>query len=268
MKDPDTAMRNPRSEIRDPGFLGQASHLSPSSRFCDLSAKRLRKQRNLPLTRVNQVGDRRDACPTEWLRRFWLTVLWCSVTTAIAATNSESENEILKLNPPYAELPPTFWEQYGTWMVFGAVLLLVLVGLAVWWVLRPKPSIPVPIDILTRKELEALRQRPEDGQVLSQVSRVLRRYVVGAFALPPDELTTSEFCQVIASHEKIGPDLATRISEFLHQCDELKFAPAILTSPMSAAARAMELVELGEARRAHLRNLETAAVSSQPAQRG
>lgn len=169
-----------------------------------------------------------------------------------AATRSESEDEILKFSPPHAELPPTFWEQYGLWVVIAAGVLLVLVGALVWWVLRPMPAIPVPIEILSRKELEALHQRSEDGQVLSQISRVLRRYLAGAFELPADELTTSEFCRAIFAHEKVGPDLATRAGDFLRQCDELKFALGGPPLPIGAAARAMELVELGEARREHL----------------
>jgi hypothetical protein len=170
----------------------------------------------------------------------------------LAATNSESENEILKFSPPQAELPPSFWEQHGTWIVIAVIVALALVGTALWWMLRPKPSLPVPIEILSRKELQALRQRSEDGRVLSQISRVLRRYLAGAFALPADELTTSEFCRVIASHEKVGPELAAAVSDFLRRCDELKFAPADSPTPIGAAARALELVELGEARRAHL----------------
>jgi hypothetical protein len=79
--------------------------------------------------------------------------------------------------------------------------------------------------------------------------------------LPADELTTSEFCRVIAAHEKIGPELAARVGEFLGRCDELKFAPAGSPMPTSAAARALELVELGEARRAHWRKLETEAAA-------
>ena len=190
-----------------------------------------------------------------------------AASTLLAATDTAREDDPFKLSPPHAELPPTLWEQYGTLFVVGAGLLLVLVGLGLWWLLRPKPSIPVPIEIRSRKELEALRQSNEDGRVLSHVSQVLRRYVAGAFGLPPDELTTSEFCQVIAGHEKIGPDLAGRVGEFLRRCDELKFAPASSPTPMGAAARALELVELGESRRAHLRKVEAAANSAQPAAR-
>jgi hypothetical protein len=189
------------------------------------------------------------------------------VISAKAATNTERE-DLFKLSPPHAELPPSFWEQYGNAAVLAAILVVALVGAALWLLLRPKPSIQLPVEILARNELEALRQRSENGQVLSQVSRAVRRYVTGAFGLPPDELTTTEFCRVIAGQKRFGPELAERFGDFLRQCDEIKFSPNSSHTPIGAAARALELVELGEARRAYLRSLETAAVSKQPAARG
>jgi hypothetical protein len=215
---------------------------------------------------VEEVSDRRDACPTGWTQAVWTAAFSFAGLTCNAAANAEGENEILRLSSPHAELPPSFWEQYGAWVVVAAVLLVVLAAALAWWILRPGPSIPVPIEILSRKELEALRQRNEDGQVVSQVSRALRRYVMGAFALPPDELTTAELRRVMAGHDQMGADLAERVGDFLHQCDERKFAPA--APPLTgAAARALELVELGEARRAHWRKLEAAAATAQPTTR-
>jgi len=212
------------------------------------------------------AAKRTVAAGANWLRACvtGLTTLFYAASALFAATNPAREDEIFKLSPPRAELPPTFWEQYGSWVVIGACLVFLLVGLALWWVLRPRPFIPVPIEIQTRKELEALRQLKEDGQVLSQVSRVLRRYVACTFALSPDEMTTSEFCQLAARQEKIGTELAANVNDFLRRCDELKFAPTNSPQPIGAAARALELVELGEARCAHLRKLEGAANAAQP----
>ena len=45
-----------------------------------------------------------------------------------------------KLNPPYAELPPTFWQQHGSVIVIGSILLVVVVALVVWLALRPQTS--------------------------------------------------------------------------------------------------------------------------------
>ena len=105
--------------------------------------------------------------------------------------------------------------------------------------------------------------------VLSEASQILRRYVAAAFAWPPAELTTAEFSAALAGDEKIGPELARTLSNFLRECDERKFAPAgvvgVQASACSdsapatpgtlkrelqpAAVRALELVSAAEARR-------------------
>ena len=190
-----------------------------------------------------------------------------AASSVFAATNAAPRDEDLMLSPPHAELPPTFWEQYGAWAVLAAVALLALGSFVVWWWLRPKPPVVLPIAIQVRQELALLGQRSEDGQALSQVSRVLRRYVVAAFELPSDELVTSEFSRVLARHEKIGPELAAAVGEFLRRCDEHKFAPFRPAAPLGAAARALELVELGEVRRAQLREMATAVTAGQTSQR-
>jgi hypothetical protein len=184
-----------------------------------------------------------------------------------AATNSERPDEILVLSPPHAELAPTFWEQYGGWAFLAAVVLLALASIVAWRWLRPKSPVVLPIELQARQELAALRQRSEDGRMVSQVSRVMRRYVVTAFELPPDELTTSEFCRALGGDQKIGPELAAAVGEFLRRCDEVKFAPSSSPRQMGAAIRALELIELGEARRAQLREMATAVTAIQPVQR-
>lgn len=254
--------RSPRSEIRK----GKSEGLAP--RPFRVSGKRGRLQWVMRMGGriwpggADEVEDRRDACPARWTRAVCMALFGLSALIGSAAESADGGQEAFKLRPPHAELPPTYWEQYGAWTVVGIVVLLLLVGAALWWLLRPKPVVPEPIEVLARRELEALRQRVEDGQVLSQISRVVRGYVAGAFALPTDELTTTEFCQVILAHEKIGPELASTVGDFLRHCDQLKFAPVGKPNPIGAAAQALELVELGEARRAHLRKLESEAVSN------
>ena len=183
----------------------------------------------------------------------WWAGVFLATRASGAATNSGREDELLKLLPPHAELLPSFWERYGLWIVLAALLLVVLTGIVVWLLLRPKPPVLVPIEVQARQELQALRQRTEDGNTLSEVSRALRRYVTAAFELPPEEMTTTEFCRTLAGQEKIGAELAASVGEFLRRCDELKFAPAGSPQQVSAAAQALELVERGEARRAQLR---------------
>ena len=182
------------------------------------------------------------------------------------AAFAQATNDIPPLRPGYPELPPTFWEQHGLWVVVLGVVLLALIALTVWWWLRPKPPVIVPIEVQTRQELETLRKRSEDGGTLSQVSRCLRRYVVIAFRLPTDEFTTAEFCKAIGNQSELDVGLARDLREFLRRCDELKFAPAQPSPPFGAAERALKLVEQGEARRAQVCQAAAAGAANRPEQ--
>ena len=157
-----------------------------------------------------------------------------------------------KLNPPYAELPPTFWQQHGSVIVIGSILLVVVVALVVWLALRPKPVPPVPPETRARLALEALAGRHEDGALLSEVSQILRRYFVAAFGLPAGEVTTTEFCQLVGGNEVLGAELSSALVKFLETCDVKKFAPTPPAAPLNAVAQALELFERAEARRAQL----------------
>jgi hypothetical protein len=169
-----------------------------------------------------------------------------------AATNTPGPDEIPALRPPHAELAPTFWELYGWWVILAGVFVLLLVCAAVWFLTRPKPPVLVPPEVQARQALEALRQQPEDGAVLSQVSQILRHFLTAAFNLPPGEVTTAECCRAIAGHGQVGPELAAALSEFLRQCDQRKFSPPPPAPPLSAVAQALKLIEQAQARRAAL----------------
>jgi hypothetical protein len=166
-----------------------------------------------------------------------------------AATNSIAPDAIPLLRPPHGEIPPTFWEQHGLWVVIVGLLLLALIGAAVWFLTRPKPPVIVPPEVQARQALEPLRQQPEDGVLLSRVSQILRHYVAAAFGLAPGELTTAEFCQAIADQAGIGPELCAALSEFLHQCDQRKFSPTAPVPPLSAVAQALKLIDQAQTRR-------------------
>jgi hypothetical protein len=169
-----------------------------------------------------------------------------------AATNPISADEIPPLRPPRGELAPTFWEQHGVAVgSWGAVGLLIL-GVAIWYLLRARPAVPIAPEVQARRDLDSLRQQPETGAVLSRVSQVLRHYVAAAFHLPQGELTTSEFCSAIAHQEQVGAELSGAVSTFLRECDQRKFAPAPPAAPLGAVSQASKLVELAEARRAQL----------------
>jgi hypothetical protein len=177
-----------------------------------------------------------------------------------AATNSPGPDDIPPLPPPHAEIPATFWDQFSGWVILAGVLMVALVGAAIWFLTRPKPPVVVPPEVQARKALEPLRQQPEDGALLSRVSQLLRHYVASAFDLPPGELTTAEFCGAIAGHPVIGPELSAALSAFLRLCDQDKFSPPAPVPPLSAVAQALKLIDQAQARR-----LALAQSVSQPA---
>lgn len=170
-----------------------------------------------------------------------------------AQTNGTEEEQFI-LNPPLPELSPTFFEQYGAWMLVAGIFFLTVLGTAIWFLLRPKPPVVEPIEVETRRELRMLKRLPEDGRTLSWISQILRKYFARAFDLPPGEMTTTEFCDALSRNDKIPPGLATETSDFLRRCDAIKFSAETESPLEGAVARAMELVERAEARRAELRN--------------
>ncbi len=179
---------------------------------------------------------------------------------------SQTTNDPPPLAPAYGEIPPTFWELHGTAILTGSVTLIALAALILWKLLQPKPLVIMPPEIVAREALVQLQHRPEDAKALSEISQILRRYVAAAFEWPSGEMTTTEFCITLASSGTIGAELAQRISSFLRECDERKFAPpgsvgvqasACSDSPPTtpgtlkrelqpAAARALELITLVE----------------------
>ena len=199
-----------------------------------------------------------------FIERAALPLLLVPILSAAAcgATNSESADDSLKLLPPYGEMPPGFWEQHGIAVILGALAFAAFVSFVVWYFLRPRPVEPLPPAAQARRTLNTLLNRPEDGASLSNVSQVLRRYIIAAFELPPGEPTTSEFCQTLAHNDKVGSDLSTAVAEFLRRCDERKFSPKTADEPLGAVARALELVAMGEKRLAQLRQEATQPVQT------
>jgi len=176
----------------------------------------------------------------------------------LLAADSGPANDIPKLLPPHEDLPPTFLEECRhSWAVaIIAVALLLLAGAVIWFARRKKPAVVVPPELRARLALAELGHRVEDGAALSSVTLVLRHYVAAAFNLTPDELTTAEFCDTVAKSRQIGPELSTALADFLRQCDDRKFAPEAVAANLDAARRALQLVDVAEARRAAIRQFE------------
>jgi hypothetical protein len=163
-----------------------------------------------------------------------------------AVAKAADTNALPALAPAYGEMPPTFWEQHGTLVIAGGFAFVILAALVLWKLFQPKLAVILPPEILARAALAKLIGRPEDGKLLSDVSQILRRYVMAAFNFPAAELTTAEFCTALAGNDKIDTELADSISSFLRECDERKFSTSPAAAPLNAAARALELIASAE----------------------
>ena len=160
-----------------------------------------------------------------------------------------ADDPIPTLRPPHAELPPSYWELYGWLTVAGAALALAVLVLFIAWLLRPKPQEITSPKILARRALAALHRRAEDAGLIVEVSRILRHYVLSVFGLPAEELTTAEIRQALQNSAPIDPELAAAVTDFLRECDELKFAPSPCppSAQIGLVNRALALVEKIEA---------------------
>ena len=65
-----------------------------------------------------------------------------------------------------------------------------------------------------------------------------------------------EFVPGLSPAVPIGPQFAASVSEFLDLCDQRKFAPSPNSQPFGGVEQALNLLDLGEGRRAELRRAE------------
>jgi hypothetical protein len=222
----------------------------------EVRTRRDRNQREEGDHEIHEIHERGVFLWVSCISRLWIPLALAAGVDALGADSNAAAEQIPTLRPPHPDIPPTFWEQHSLAVLLSAVLFLALLGVGVWFLTRPKSSIPIPSDVQARRELEPLKQQPEDGLLLSRVSQILRRYVACAFALPPGERTTAEFCSAVTGHQQIGTELASALAAFLRRCDELKFSPLPPAPPLGAVEQALRLIEQAEARRAQGRKNE------------
>ena len=164
------------------------------------------------------------------------------MTSGVLRLSAQSTNEPPALVPAYGEIAPTFLEQHGALFIVGILLAAALAVFSLWKILQTRPALVLPSEKIARDALARRQAQPEDGNLLGEVSQVLRRYVGTVFQMPDVELTTAEFCAALARNEKIDQPLRESLSSLLRECDVRKFSPATSALPVNAVSRALEFV--------------------------
>jgi hypothetical protein len=152
-----------------------------------------------------------------------------SAALSSASTVAEAAEDIRDIRGPKFIFPP--------WLlpaVIAGVVLLALGALGLWrWLRRrrrPRVLLPFEIALQRLEEMRALMQ-PEDAREFSiAVSDVVRRYIEERFGVTATHRTTEEFLHDLleSSHAPLARHRAL-LSEFLQQCDLVKFAGISLT---------------------------------------
>ena len=118
-------------------------------------------------------------------------------------------------------------------MIAGAVLLA-LGALGIWrWLRRrrqPRVLLPFEVALQRLEEMRALMQPARAREFSIAVSDVVRRYIEERFGVTATHRTTEEFLHDLleSSHAPLARHRAL-LSEFLQQCDLVKFAGMSLT---------------------------------------
>jgi hypothetical protein len=125
-----------------------------------------------------------------------------------------------------------------TWLIpaiLAGILTLVLAGYGVWrWIKRrrrPRILLPYEAALQRLEDIRPLMQPPSAREFSIAVSDIVRGYIEQRFDATAAHRTTEEFLRDLL--ESTNPTLARHrplLSEFLHQCDLVKFAGISLST--------------------------------------
>ncbi len=152
------------------------------------------------------------------------------------------------LKPPRGPLPLSVYERHKPLFWAGAGCLVLASGGLFFYLRRALPEPVIAPALQARRDLENAAREIDPGLLLSDVSRVVRLYIVQTFNLPGGELNTAEFLSAAYASNDVGPRLADSLAVFLKACDDGKFAPEPAGLPGDPTAEALKLIAQGEQR--------------------
>ncbi len=156
-------------------------------------------------------------------------MLGAAQPSADAAGPSTSAQDIRDIRGPQFSVPWLF----PALALGGAALALGGYGVWRWRRRRQRPRVLLPFEAALQRldGIRALMQPASASEFSIAVSDIVRGYIEQGFRLTATHRTTEEFlCDLLESPNATLARHRALLSEFLHQCDLVKFAGMSLTS--------------------------------------
>jgi hypothetical protein len=153
---------------------------------------------------------------SDWVEAKWINIL-------------REMREGREAPPPEATRQSSWWRRWGYVLLWAMAVLIVVT----WWSKRrerrERRETPLPSHRWALREIDRLEQSlltaEGDAETYhTQMSYVVRRYLMERFGLHALQQTTAEFLQAIRQTPQLSAEQQTLLSELFERCDLAKFA--------------------------------------------
>jgi hypothetical protein len=144
-----------------------------------------------------------------------------------------------------------------TWQIALIALLGIIIVILIGWKqfkkIRAKRNNPTPLSpqdaVIAELQSAAARAVDDDEQFAVRSSLAVRRYFETGKSINALDRTTDEFLNDLSDHSLLDDDTRKLLADFLHHCDQVKFAQVALTQEerQELTSHALELIQKCEA---------------------